>query len=366
MHQKHLNEITLSLRDSAINFCDRIPMAETARKFKDGGQLVAPASIARTGIMQYRAKELGELFKDMDPEAVVNVMTREEDLFDAASMETYRGAPITIGHPAVDVTIENAKELQHGMLDGMPARAEDQLTATVIVSDAEAINLIESGVQELSSGHSASLVRVADEDVEALGYHAYKTNIRCNHIAIVKRGRAGDAKIADEEVQEKPEVEVVVQDELPNIEPEVKGEVVEQKFSDEFVQSLQDQLEESTAKIKELEVALADARKVNFEEAVSARVALIQQAARFSDADFCGMTEVEIKRQVLKDNCAKDYSDRTDSFIETRYEVFMDTAGDEGETAITTAFKDMAKPPKEEEKKASPRDKMIARIEHRA
>lgn len=361
--QRHLNKITLSLRDSAINFQDRIPMAESARKFKDGGQLVAPASIARTGIMQYRAKELGELFKDMDPEAVINVMTREEDLFDAESLETYRGAPITIGHPAEDVTIENAKELQHGMLDGMPARAEDQLTATVIISDAEAINLIESGVQELSSGHSASLVRVADEDVEALGYHAYKTNIRCNHIAIVKRGRAGDAKIADEEMQVEEEVEEVVQEQLLDSEPEVK---VEQKFSDEFVQSLQDQLEESTAKIKELEVALADAQKVNFDEAVSARVALIQQAARFSDADFCGMSDVEIKRQVLKDNCAKDYSDRTDSFIETRYEVFMDTAGEEGITAITAAFQDMAKPPKEEEKQLSPRDKMIARIEHRA
>ena len=45
----------------------------SSREFNERGALVAPASIARTGLMDYLAKDLGEPFKDVDPNKVIKV-----------------------------------------------------------------------------------------------------------------------------------------------------------------------------------------------------------------------------------------------------------------------------------------------------
>ena len=106
-----------------VGFQDKLHMP-TKRKFKISGQMIAPCSIARTGIMEYKAKECGSAFKDHDPESIVKIMTLAEDLFDEASIESYRSAPITVGHPTVDVDTENAKDLLKGVLEGMPMKDE--------------------------------------------------------------------------------------------------------------------------------------------------------------------------------------------------------------------------------------------------
>ena len=84
------------------SFKDRGLQLPTQRTFKDSGAMIAPATLARVGIMSYLAKECGAAFADMDPNAVVKIMTRPEDLFDPESLESYRAAPITIGHPDDD------------------------------------------------------------------------------------------------------------------------------------------------------------------------------------------------------------------------------------------------------------------------
>lgn len=331
-----------------ITFNDRgIPMV-SKRRFKDNGQMIAPATIARVGIMEYRASECGELFADRDPMDIVRVMTRAEDLFAADSLESYRGAPITIKHPKDDVTTENARELQRGHLDGLPFQDGDQLAAEVIISDAEAINLIEAGVSDLSSGHDCTLVRVADEDVEALGYDAYKTNIRNNHVAIVTRGRAGDARIADED---KVNEEVKVEDQGSG---EPKEDEVKLSDADQLV-ALKDEMSVLQAKFDaEVDahaataVKLADAEARFSDEAIQAlvekRVEFLSVLATLSDKDFSKVDELEAKRVVLQDTYGKDFADKDASYINLRFDIMLEdgVAAVSGDTDISRAFQKLA------------------------
>lgn len=304
----------------------------TQRKFKDGGQMIAPATIARAGVMEYFAGEAGPLFSDMDPKAIIKIMTREEDLFCKDSLESYRSAPITIGHPADDVTIENAKELQHGHLDGIPFADGELLAAQIVLSDIEGINRVETGDEDLSSGHDCTLVRLSDADAIALGYHAYKTNIRCNHVAIVPRGRAGSARIADSET-------------VPPVETAETAKVT--MYDQAFVSGLEAQLAAAQEAHEATKVKLADAISQVSPEAINTliegRLAFLAGAAKFTDVDLSKLSEVEAMRVVLKDACGRDYFGRDENFIKVRYAILQEEGAPENaETDISLALRDNA------------------------
>ena len=137
-----------------VDFAFDLP---SQRKFKDSGAMVARATLARVGIMEYSAGQLGSLFADKPKNEVIKVMTRAEDLFHADAIESARSAPITIGHPAEDVTIKNADYLQKGNLDGVPFADEDNihLSGYIVLTHEESLNLVDAGVDQLSSGHDA-------------------------------------------------------------------------------------------------------------------------------------------------------------------------------------------------------------------
>jgi len=166
------------------------------RKITDAGTMIVPCAFARTGVQVYTAKSLG--LKDEDPDKLVEVMRKEEEVFDEKSLETYRSIPVTIGHPvddegkSVQVTAENAKDFQVGMLEGSPTRDEDFITGTLVISNQEAIDAIEDNTKELSCGYTC--------DISEVDGVYFQSNIKANHIAIVKCGRAGSAcSISDEE-----------------------------------------------------------------------------------------------------------------------------------------------------------------------
>ena len=178
-----------------IQLSDKISVP-SQRTLTDAGQLIVPCAFARTGIQIYTAKSLGLV--DEKPEALIKVHRESVDVFDSNSMATFRSSPVTIGHPkdsdgkAITVSAENAKDLQVGMLEGMPVQDEELMTGTLVITNQEAIDSIESGTQELSAGYSC--------DLEIIDGLYYQRNIKANHIAIVEKGRAGsNCAIADEE-----------------------------------------------------------------------------------------------------------------------------------------------------------------------
>jgi hypothetical protein len=94
--------------------------------------MIVPCAFARTGAQNYTAGQLG--LTDTASDKVVTVMRDEADVFDSASLSSFRSVPVTIGHPKTEqglpqaVTAKNAAKLQVGVLEGMPVRDEDTLT----------------------------------------------------------------------------------------------------------------------------------------------------------------------------------------------------------------------------------------------
>ncbi|MGF6139047.1 DUF2213 domain-containing protein [Pseudomonas laurylsulfatiphila] len=353
--------------DAGHKFQDKLHMP-TKRKFKMSGQMIAPCTIARTGIMEYQAKDLGAQFKDHAPESIIKVMTLPEDLFDEASIDSYRAAPFTVGHPKDDVDTENAKELMKGMLEGTPCKDEsgEELVGTMVLNDADTIALVRSNVNQLSSGHNAVLVLC---DFDTVGYHAKKTNIRANHIAIVPKGRAGVASIADS-VEEEVIDDVAV---IPAVieTAKVVDAVVEIKVGDAAliaeVETLKAKLDDVTAKLAD---ALAVGEKLkDIDAQVEERMAFVSEALALADVDVKGLTKLEVMRAVVTKVCPTAPTSMSDQYVEVRYGILLedkDFVKDQS-TDVTQVLRDtigvITKPVVTPAKNETAREAMIKRNE---
>jgi hypothetical protein len=328
---------------ASIQFNDKLQMP-TKRKYKISGQMIAPCSIARTGIMEYKAKECGALFADREPDSIVKIMTTEEELFAADSIDSYRSAPITIGHPEADVNTENAKDLIKGVLEGMPLRDGDVLVGTLVLNDADAISLVKTNVSQLSSGHTC-ILKLADEGSE---WDAEKTMIRANHIAIVKNGRAGVANIADEDKEDKEEEpEVVVEEVEVEVEAEEAPKEVEEAPKEEETKvgdvKLQDEVDVLKAKLEDTETKLKDAQAqlADIDTLVEARMAFVAEALSIADVEVKGKSEMDIKRAVVSKVKGIDLKDKSDTYVDVRYQILLEDEVTD-DSGITQVLKDVA------------------------
>lgn len=153
------------------------------------GYLVADASIARTGIYEYAGFEVGK--PDMP---IVRVYRGEDTVFSDESMATFAHKPVTLGHPANDVSPGNWRDLARGYAGETVRRDGDVVRVPLMLTDAGAIEAVEGGTRELSAGYTADLVDAAGISPDGQAYDMeMRGPIRGNHIAIVKTGRAGSA-----------------------------------------------------------------------------------------------------------------------------------------------------------------------------
>lgn len=313
----------------------------TQRKFKDSGQMIAPCSIARTGVMSYLAKECGDAFKDRDPMSIVKIATLAEDLFCKDSIESYRSAPITVGHPEDDVNTENSKDLVKGMLEGLPLRDGELLSATLVLNDADAISITKQSDSQLSSGHTARLVLC---DAAVTGYDAKKTHIRCNHVAIVSRGRAGaDVRIADADaVAEEVFVEPVFDAEGNEVKPvevpaAVVPAVVVKPVAAEVVEpvavalgdaaALATEVAQLTVKLEDAQAEIKTLKLIDIDTLVQERLELVSNVLKLADGIVVtGKSAMELKREVVSKCRDADMTGKSDAYIEARYEVLLEDA----------------------------------------
>ncbi len=313
----------------------------TQRKFKDSGQMIAPCSIARTGVMSYLAKECGDAFKDRDPMSIVKIATLAEDLFCKDSIESYRSAPITVGHPEDDVNTENSKDLVKGMLEGLPLRDGELLSATLVLNDADAISITKQSDSQLSSGHTARLVLC---DAAVTGYDAKKTHIRCNHVAIVSRGRAGaEVRIADADaVAEEGFVEPVFDAEGNEVKPvEVPAAVVPAVVVEPVVAEVVEpvavtlgdaaalaiEVAQLTVKLEDAQAEIKTLKLIDIDTLVQERLELVSNVLKLADGIVVtGKSAMELKREVVAKCRDADMTGKSDAYIEARYEVLLEDA----------------------------------------
>lgn len=152
------------------------------------GYIIDTPIIARTGIQWY--KRDGRDVAEYRPAS---------EVFAPESLASFVGRPLTIDHPSFMVRSGNVRNVVVGAILGEPWRDGENLRARVVVHDKRAVDLIERGLKaELSVGYTVETEQVAGTTPEGAHYDAIQRNIRCNHLSIVTRGRAGNARFSKE------------------------------------------------------------------------------------------------------------------------------------------------------------------------
>lgn len=164
-----------------------------SHKFKtpEGYLICTDAILSRTGKQEYKRCEL---FGDTceDPDKIVNVDRVDAEVFSDKAMASFENKPICIEHPDHDVNAENHNELAVGFVRDVH-KGEDEgkpvMMGTLVITDKDAVEAVESGeYKELSCGYDCDI----DDD-----NNPQQRNIRGNHVALCKHGRAGIARIVD-------------------------------------------------------------------------------------------------------------------------------------------------------------------------
>ena len=154
----------------------------------EGFLICTGVPIARTGEYEYNVAEGMSPGIEPGPDGTIISRREEAEVFAPAALASFEGKPVTSGHPPVDeVTPDDWRQYAVGHVTNV-RRGEgdnaDKVVADLVISDAAAIEAINSGLREVSCGYDVTVEQV-EPGVER------QTRIRGNHVALVDAGRAG-------------------------------------------------------------------------------------------------------------------------------------------------------------------------------
>lgn len=149
----------------------------------DEGYLILRGYAAKPGVMEYRQAD----------GSVIRELVLPEDLHDPASLDTLRGKPTTLEHPAEDVTPDNVH--RYGTGDVPDVRVDPQngyLDVETVIRRRDAIQAYDSGEKvELSPGYWVLSEDSPGVHPEYGPYDRIQRSRRYNHLAQVSRARGG-------------------------------------------------------------------------------------------------------------------------------------------------------------------------------
>lgn len=160
----------------------RFDRVELKASRNDSGAIIDSPVLTRAGVFDYRNAD-GSVRKEYRPPSAV---------FAADSLAAYRALPITNGHPG-KVNHTNVQSVLCGTVTS-PGRQDGQnLVADIVVHVTAPVDV--DGKKELSVGYDVELDETPGTTPEGERYDAVQTKIVPNHLALVKKGRAGTARL---------------------------------------------------------------------------------------------------------------------------------------------------------------------------
>ena len=182
-----------------VQLTDTLTLDRDARICADGC-LVADTFAARTGLQDYLGAEVDPEGKRFKADQVVKVYRPADQVFAKASLATYAAAPVTLDHPSQPVTADNWKQLGVGEINGDIARDGERVRVPLIVRDSTAVKAATTTHKQLSMGYATDLKFPEDgKHPDGTTCDAYQTDIRVNHIALVRAARGGpELRVVDE------------------------------------------------------------------------------------------------------------------------------------------------------------------------
>ena len=165
----------------------------------DDGHLYDTPVLTRVGVFPYRNPDGSTRYELRLP----------EEVFKQDSLDSLRGVPVTNGH--VGKAGKGNTQGNIGAVLSIGRQDGDNLIADIVIHDT---GTIDKGNKELSCGYECDLEETAGV-WNGQRYDAIQRNIRHNHLAVVPKGRAGNARL-----------NLDATDEVAFFEPENKGSVM--------------------------------------------------------------------------------------------------------------------------------------------
>lgn len=330
------------------------------RRYTDEGFLVVPGTLARTGIQEYLAIELG--LDDRDPGEKVNVYRPPEEVFSQISLSSFENKPVTNDHPPELVNADNFKNYSIGHVTDVK-RNGNLMEGLLHIADKSAIEDIENGKVEISNGYLSDIVWEKGVTPEGLSYDAVQRNIRGNHIALVERGRCGGAcKVSDNkpiqrnipmskliidgvdfEASEQV-VQAVGKLQTRLSDAEKKAEMTEEELKkkkeeeEKMKKDHQAQLDKLQAKLDDTESKIPSAE--HLDTLVDQRIAT-RDAAKIivPDFEFQGKDCAAIKKEVVATKCPNVNLDSvSEDYIQARFDMLKETYADDPQRSLDESF----------------------------
>ena len=278
--------------------------------------------IGRTGILEYRNVD-GSIRREYRP---------PEEAFKADSLASIRGKPITMGHHGLvtNATYGQSKPIGTVLSDGR--QDGNNIRADVVIYS------LDTDDRELSCGYQTELDETPGVTSTGEHYDAIQRNIVYNHLAIVPRGRAGNARLNMDGEQIFEEVKPMSKIKLDNgIEYDVPQEVeVAFKAMSEKADASKKEFDALQAKFDsanaEIETLKADAEKAKkefeakFDEAVKTTIELRTIASKHGIEKADEMSNEEIKKAVVaKVHPKLNLDGKSTEYIEVAFDLAKDT-----------------------------------------
>lgn len=322
-----------------ITVQDRQTYQITQREFTDEGFLRVPGKVARTGIQQYLACELG---LDGDPNRIINVYRPEEEVFSDASLASFDGVDITLQHPSALVDSINYSTVSKGVVRGAGTRTDDNFVqCSLLIKAKDTVDAVLSGTCELSAGYTATYDATPGTTPQGEPYDFKQTNIRINHVAVVDRARAGNmARIFDSGDKAMHQIvtdtgrvlevaDAAVADAFDRLNKRVNDAEAAKATAQASNDSLQAKVDDLTGKLETAKLASSD-------EAIKTRVeqiAQVQTKARKVAGDTFACDSVnatEIMRAALTAAKPKrDFADKSPEYIQAAFDMAADEEDEE-------------------------------------
>ncbi|MBQ45555.1 MAG: hypothetical protein CMK37_07845 [Porticoccaceae bacterium] len=331
------------------------------------GYLRVWASIARTGIQHYTDAD-GSIRKEFRPES---------EVASPESLASFAGKAITMEHPPALLDSENTKDYQIGFTGSEIVYDNGFVRAVMTVTDQEVIDRVMRGdVREVSAGYRVTYDSTPGITDSGEHYDGIQTGISGNHVAIVRRGRAGpqvklhldrqdaadpslfsteenqtmSAKIvfdgAEFEVSESVALAITKEREDAKMSYEdmkmkydqllKEAKDMESKMTamKEDMQKKEDSSEGRADALQEqldgLKVELEEAKEINVDSIVADRLALIEKAKPVLDAEyaFVGKADREVMVDAIKAvrGDSVELDERSDDYVLAMFDTIADTA----------------------------------------
>lgn len=301
------------------------------------GYLTGNICITGIGVFSY----MGENGK------IVKRLRRHEVLRESTNL--FNNKPITLYHPKEDVTSENAEKLSVGLSANNAFFDGYNCFVTVTITNKKAVEAVENKeVEAISCGYEGEVVSRSgnwhgvDYDQELIKI------INCNHIALVKRGRAGDSVIfkvgdsMDNFEQNKKENNNMKTFILDGVQYEAAEEVISelkkvQKTADEAVKKLSTSDKEKEALKAKADALEAELKKLKEKDEALEKLALINSAKELG----CEVKAVDSSEDIKKAVIAKAYDsidlkDKSEEYVSAMYDAAVISLSKSKKTTTTS------------------------------